>query len=49
LSGEEDLDRSRLPDFLRLKFGNPAEGASELGGAEAVSRSFVEFQRYLYE
>jgi type I restriction enzyme, R subunit len=49
LSGEEDLDRSRLPDFLRLQFGNPAEGASELGGAEAVSRSFVEFQRYLYE
>ena len=47
-TGAEDLDRSRLPDYLKLKFGNPAEGAKALGGVEQVIGSFVGFQKHLY-
>ena len=47
-TGAEDLDRSRLPDYLKLKYGNPAEGAKALGGVEQVIGSFVGFQKYLY-
>ncbi|MFK7945567.1 MAG: EcoAI/FtnUII family type I restriction enzme subunit R [Paracoccaceae bacterium] len=47
-SGVEDLDRSRLPDYLKLKYGTFAEGASELGGVDAVASSYVGFQRHLY-
>ena len=47
-TGAEDLDRARLPDYLKLKYGNPAEGAKALGGVEQVIGSFVGFQKYLY-
>ena len=47
-TGAEDLDRSRLPDYLKLKFGNPAEGAKALGGVDLVIGSFVDFQKHLY-
>jgi type I restriction enzyme, R subunit len=47
-TGAEDLDRSRLPDYLKLKFGNPAEGARALGGVDRVLDSFIGFQRHLY-
>ena len=47
-TGAEDLDRSRLPDYLKLKFGNPAQGAAALGGVERVLGSFVGFQKHLY-
>ena len=47
-TGAEDLDRSRLPDYLKLKYGNPAEGAKALGGVDRVVGSFVGFQRHLY-
>ncbi len=47
-TGAEDLDRSKLPDFLKLKFGNPSDGAKALGGVKNVSDSFVGFQKYLY-
>jgi type I restriction enzyme, R subunit len=44
----EELDRSRLPDYLKLKFGNPAEGVKALGGINQVNGSFIGFQKYLY-
>ncbi len=47
-TGTDDLDRGRLRDYLKLKFGNPAEGAKALGGTDRVSGSFVEFQKHLY-
>lgn len=47
-NGVEDLDRSKLPDYLKLKFGTFSEGANELGGIESVVSSFVGFQRHLY-
>jgi type I restriction enzyme, R subunit len=47
-TGVEELDRSRLPDFLKLKYGNSAEGAKALGGVDQVIESFVDFQKHLY-
>jgi type I restriction enzyme R subunit len=47
-AGAEGLDRSNLPVFLQLKYGNPVDGAKALGGVERVSGSFVGFQKHLY-
>ena len=47
-TGAEDLDRSKLPEFLRLKFGSQAEGANALGGVNQVAQTFVDFQKHLY-
>jgi type I restriction enzyme, R subunit len=47
-TGVEDLDRSKLPDYLKIKYGAYAQGAQELGGAEAVVGAFVGFQKHLY-
>jgi type I restriction enzyme, R subunit len=48
-SGVEDLGRSKLPDYLSLKFGTFAEGAQALGGVDAVIQSYVGFQKHLYQ
>jgi type I restriction enzyme, R subunit len=47
-TGAEDLDRVKLPEFLRLKFGSQSEGANALGGVKQVAQTFVDFQRHLY-
>jgi type I restriction enzyme R subunit len=46
--GEGNLDRSKLHDFVKLKFGTAKECAAELGGMPAVIDAFVGFQRHLY-
>jgi type I restriction enzyme R subunit len=46
--GENNLDRSKLNDFVKLKFGTAKECAAELGGMPAVIDAFVGFQRHLY-
>jgi type I restriction enzyme R subunit len=47
-TGAEELDRSKLPDYLKLNYGNPADGVADLGGSDKVVGAFVEFQKYLY-
>ncbi len=47
-AGAEGLDRSILPVFLQLKYGNPVDGAKALGGVETVAGSYVGFQKHLY-
>jgi type I restriction enzyme R subunit len=47
-TGVEGLDRSNLPDYLKLKYGTYAEGARALGGVQVVLDSFVGFQKHLY-
>ncbi len=47
-TGAEDLDRSKLPDYLRLHYGTYGQGAKALGGVERVVDSFVGFQKHLY-
>jgi hypothetical protein len=46
--GEQNLDRSKLSDFVKLKFGTAKECSAELGGMPAVIEAFVGFQRQLY-
>ncbi len=47
-TGADDLDRAKLPEFLRLKFGSQSEGANALGGVKQVVQTFVDFQKHLY-
>jgi type I restriction enzyme R subunit len=47
-TGVESLDRSQLPDYLRLKYGTLAEGEAALGGMEQVIDAYVGFQKQLY-
>lgn len=44
----EELDRSKLPDYLKFNYGNPADGVADLGGSELVVGAFVGFQKHLY-
>lgn len=47
-NGVESLDRSQLPDYLKLKYGTLAEGSAALGGMEQVIDAYIGFQRQLY-
>lgn len=47
-AGAEGLDRSNLPVFLQLKYGNPVDGAKALGGVEQIAGTYVGFQKHLY-
>ena len=47
-TGVESLDRSQLPDYLKLKYGTLAEGGAALGGMEQVINAYVGFQEQLY-
>ena len=47
-TGVESLDRSKLPDYLKLKFGTLGEGQAALGGMDQVVSSYVGFQRHMY-
>lgn len=46
--GEEELDSSKLPDLLTLKYGTPGDALRHLGKAEDVRRVFRGFQEDLY-
>lgn len=46
--GEGNLDRSKLKDFVKLKYGTAKECAEELGGMPNVIDAYVDFQRHLY-
>ena len=48
-SGVEELDDSKLPDLLKLKYKALQDGLEALGGAEAARTLFVDFQKYLYK
>ena len=47
-SGAGQLDRSKLADFARIKYGTLKECGADLGGTEAVISAFVGFQQHLY-
>ena len=46
--GVEELDRSKLPDYLKLRYGTLNEGGAALGGMDQVISSYIEFQRHIY-
>ena len=46
--GVEELDLSKLPGLLELKYGNAYDAAQQLGGAQMIRETFVGFQERLY-
>jgi len=46
--GEQNLDRSKMIDFAKLRYGTAKECGAALGGMTAVVDAFIGFQRHLY-
>jgi len=46
--GVGELDLAKLPGLLELKYGNAYDAAKQLGGAQLIRETFVEFQQHLY-
>jgi len=47
-SGEEVLDQEVLPELLKLKYEAIEDALSALGGADNITSTFIDFQKYLY-
>lgn len=48
-SGVEELDDTKLPGLLQLKYHSLADGAEALGGTEKIRAMFIGFQKHLYK
>lgn len=48
-SGVDELDDTKLPDLLELKYHALADAKSELGDIQSIRDTFIGFQEYLYE
>jgi type I restriction enzyme R subunit len=48
-TGFEELDESRLPKLIELKYHTMTDAAEALGGVPEVRKLFTNFQRHLYE
>jgi type I restriction enzyme, R subunit len=48
-SGVDELDVSKLPDLLELKYKAIADAKSKLGDIASIRNTFIGFQEYLYE
>ncbi|MDC0272671.1 restriction endonuclease subunit R, partial [Crocinitomicaceae bacterium] len=46
--GVKELDDSKLPDLLELKYGSLPEAAQSLGGMKNIKTLFEDFQKELY-
>ncbi|MDH6100645.1 DEAD/DEAH box helicase family protein [Anabaenopsis sp. FSS-46] len=46
--GVEELDRSKLPQLLELKYHTIHDATKELGSVANIKAIFIEFQQYLY-
>lgn len=48
VEGVSELDQSKLPSLLELKYSSTADAANTLGGIPKIRDAFVGFQRHLY-
>jgi type I restriction enzyme R subunit len=48
-TGVEELDQEKLPNLLELKYHAISDAAEELGGVDKIRKTFISFQKYLYE
>jgi type I restriction enzyme R subunit len=48
-TGFEELDQSRLPNLIELKYHSLADAAEALGGVDEIRNLFMGFQRHLYD
>ena len=47
--GVSELDDTKLPDLLELKYQAIADAKRELGDIKSIRDTFVKFQEHLYE
>ena len=47
-TGVEVLDRELLPELLKLKYEALEDAIEILGSDEVITKTFTEFQKYLY-
>jgi type I restriction enzyme R subunit len=47
-AGVGELDRSKLPQLLELKYHAIRDAVEELGSVGSISEVFIGFQEYLY-
>jgi len=47
--GVDELDDSKLPDLLELKYSALADAKRELGDIPSIRNTFIGFQEHLYE
>lgn len=48
-TGVSELDQDKLPSLLELKYHSLTDAAEALGGAESIKKTFIGFQKYLYQ
>jgi type I restriction enzyme R subunit len=48
-TGFEELDQSRLPNLIELKYHSMTDAAEALGGVDEIKNLFSNFQKHLYE
>ena len=48
-TGVEELDQEKLPELLKLKYLALNDAAEILGGVDKIRKTFMSFQKYLYE
>ena len=48
-TGVEELDESKLPALLDLKYHTPKDAMEILGSIESIRSTFINFQKHLYE
>lgn len=48
-TGVEELDQEKLPQLLTLKYHALQDASEQLGGVDIIRRTFIDFQKYLYE
>ncbi|MEZ4840648.1 MAG: DEAD/DEAH box helicase family protein [Flavobacteriaceae bacterium] len=46
--GVQELDESKLPDLLELKYNALADAKNQLGDIKSIRDTFIGFQKYLY-
>ena len=46
--GEEALDQEVLPELLKLKYEAIQDAITAMGGADYITSTFIDFQKYLY-
>jgi len=46
--GVGELDRTKLPQLLELKYHSISDAMGELGGIGNINEVFIGFQQYLY-
>ena len=48
-SGVGELDQSKLPDLIRLKYHTLSDATEVLGGVDEIRNLFIGFQKHLYQ